>query len=639
MIVVVAEKPAVARDIASVLGAKSRKQGSIEGNGYCVTWAIGHLVGLAQPAEMDERWAYWDARHLPMIPNEWKLTVLEQTKDQFKVVKRLLRDRQTRQVVCATDAGREGELIWRYIYDAAESKCPVKRLWISSLTPDAIRRGFDQLKPGAHFDNLAAAARARSQADWLVGMNLSRAYSLATGDTFVVGRVQTPTLAMIVARDRSISGFVPQGYREVLARFATTAGAFEAFYTRRTFDADGDGKPKDSSRLPGAGTVPAPGPTEDADAVVARAGAGTARVAAVTKNDEAHRPPQLFDLTELQRTANRLLGFSAAHTLVVAQRLYAEHKVLSYPRTDSRHLSKDVAETLPRIVQMVAPGYAGKLVDGTGRKPLDKRFVDDGKVSDHHAIIPTATEPRGLVAGSDDQKIYDLVCRRLLAAWQPDYVEATTVIDVELIDGALRDRYVARGTVTVREGWRSLEPKQEDPKSEARLPAGVVKSMELQVESARILEKQTRPPPHFTEATLLRAMESAGASLADELSDAMRERGLGTPATRAATIETLLERGYMEREGKSLRSTPRGEALIVRVHPHVRSPAMTGEWEARLKRLERGEETEAAFMRDVESYVSSVVGVALKDGVAPRAPKPRSAAPRGSSRKASAVES
>lgn len=626
MIVVVAEKPSVARDIASVLGANVRKQGWIEGNDYCITWAIGHLVGLAQPGQMDERWGFWNAQQLPMLPKEWKLAVLEKTQDQFKVVKRLLCDRKTRGVVCATDAGREGELIWRYIYRESGATCGVKRLWISSLTADAIRRGFEQLKPSAHYDNLASAARARSQADWLVGMNLSRAYTLATGDTCTVGRVQTPTLAMIVARDKSISSFKPQGYREVVAQFATPVGPLEATYTRRTFEKDADGQAKESSRLPAAGASPMSDTTEDADAISSRATSGHALVTSSTKNETAYRAPPLFDLTELQRTANRQLGFTAAHTLLVAQRLYAEYKVLSYPRTDSRHLSRDVAETLPVIVKTIAPRYAGKLVEGTGRASLDKRFVDDGKVSDHHAIIPTGTDPCGLSDGSDDAKLYDLVCRRLLAAWQPDYVEATSVVDLEVVSGVVRDRYVARGTVTVREGWRSLEPKQEDSKDEPRIPAGVVQGMAANVSGVRILEKQTRPPPHFTEATLLRAMETAGASLADELSDAMRERGLGTPATRAATIETLLERGYMERTGKTLHATVRGEALIVRVHPHVRSPAMTGEWEARLKRLERGQETEASFMKDVEVYVGSVVGEALKDGVAPRVPSTQRAA-------------
>ncbi|MDF2694366.1 MAG: topoisomerase, partial [Labilithrix sp.] len=614
-VLVVAEKPSVARDIAQVVGARTRGDGHFSGSGWIVTWAIGHLVALAEPHEMNPAWKRWRLADLPLLPESWPLVASEQTRDQYGVVKRLLNEPDVRGVVCATDAGREGELIFRYIYEASRSKKPVKRLWISSLTPDAIANGFKALKDGKAFDRLADAARARSRADWLVGMNLSRVYSVLHDDNLSVGRVQTPTLAMIVARELEIRAFVPEDYLEVVATFGPPAPAADdkrerydgAFVSSR---AAGEPKPKgperEAKRLPFDG--------KEADAIVQRAKSGAARIDSVDRQTRRMPPPQLYDLTELQRHANRLYGFTAQRTLQLAQKLYEERKLLSYPRTDSRWLSKTVASTLPGVVQAIEAPYQGLLAAGTGTRPLSSRFVDDARVSDHHAIIPTDRQaPTDLPA--DERKIYDLVCRRLLAAWHGDHVYAVTTVMTEVTTPGVVDRFVSSGTSVEVEGWKVLDVKvgraaSKDPKSaEPTLPGGLVPGMTRRVVDAKSVAKQTRPPPRFTDATLLTAMETAGRTLDEkEISEAMRERGLGTPATRASMIETLLRREYILRDGKSFAATDKGVALIGMVHPHVKSPAMTGEWEAKLGKIERGDETLPAFMGAIEQYVREVVG-------------------------------
>ncbi|MGY8805262.1 MAG: DNA topoisomerase, partial [bacterium] len=358
-VAVIAEKPSVARDIAQVLGARSRGQGSLSGNGYVVTWAVGHLASLAQPHEIQSRWKRWNLNELPMIPDAWPVRVYDKTRDQFDVVQQILCAPDTERIVCATDAGREGELIFRFIYEAAGADKPVQRLWISSLTNQAIEQGFANLRPGSDFDGLADAARGRSQADWLVGMNLSRFYTLHQSNSrevLSVGRVQTPTLAMVVERELAIRNFVSEDYKEVRVIF----------------------RPQGRQRK-----IP---------------------------------PPLLYDLTELQRHANRLYGNSAKKTLDVAQTLY-EKKFLSYPRTDSRALTEDMAQTLPEVVNTIREPFNDLLAAGTGSRRLGRRFIDDSKVGDHHALIPTANRVGPTSLTRDEARIYDLVCRRLLAAW------------------------------------------------------------------------------------------------------------------------------------------------------------------------------------------------------------------------------
>ncbi|MEK7407559.1 MAG: DNA topoisomerase, partial [Acidobacteriota bacterium] len=414
MVAVLAEKPSVARDLARVLGARQQGKGYLHGNGYTVTWAVGHLVGLAQPHEIRPEWRQWRRDLLPILPREWPLVVLEQTKDQFEVVRKILTSPKVDRVVCATDAGREGELIFRYIYEAAGCQKPFQRLWISSLTPAAILRGFAELKNGRDYDALADAARARSRADWLVGMNLSRAYTLAENEQLSVGRVQTPTLAMLVERELAIRTFVPEDYMEVVATFSPEPGSSY----KGTWFVEKEGTRQ--TRLPADGV--------EAWRVVERARSGEARIASAGSETQRMAPPLLYDLTELQRHANRLFGFSAQTTLDLAQALYETHKLLSYPRTDSRHLTRDVAGTLNEIVAAIEAPYRELLAPGTGERPLGRRFVDDTKVTDHHAIIPTGTPPVKASLSPDERKIFDLVCRRLLSAWHDDHIWLVTTV-------------------------------------------------------------------------------------------------------------------------------------------------------------------------------------------------------------------
>jgi len=614
-VAVVAEKPSVARDIARVLGANERGDGCLRGGGYVVTWAIGHLVALAQPHEIRPEWRAWRQSLLPMLPERWPLVVYDKTRSQFEIVRRILGANDVERVICATDAGREGELIFRYIAEAAGAdvaRKPVERLWISSLTPDAIRTGFASLRRQSEVDGLADAARGRSRADWLVGMNLSRAYTLARrsssrGELLSVGRVQTPTLAILVERELAIRAFVPEDYVEVVADFRPRGSAEDAPSYRGTWfrPTEPGAEPEAQER---ARRLPADG--EEAERIVARARTGRASIESIDAQTRKLAPPQLYDLTELQRAANRAFGWSAARTLEIAQELYEQKKVLSYPRTDSRHLSRSVAATLPRVVVAVSGPYRELLAPGTGERPLGARFVDDAKVSDHHAIIPTGAPPERANLSADQARLFDLVVRRLLAAWHADHSYATTTI-VTRIDSdtpdAIVDRYRSQGSAVVTLGWRVLEGAPAAD-GETQLPSGLARGQIQDVLDAEASRKRTRPPRRLTEATLLTAMETAGRTLEDrELSEAMRETGLGTPATRASIIETLLERKYATRDGKALAATDKGIELIATVHPDVKSPSMTGQWEARLKRIERGSGELDAFMRDIEAYVVEVV--------------------------------
>jgi DNA topoisomerase-3 len=637
VLAVLAEKPSVARDIARVLGANERGDGYLKGNGYVVTWAIGHLVGLAQPHEIRPDWKKWSRALLPMLPAEWPLVVSKETHTQFGVVKRILNAPEVSTVVCATDAGREGELIFRYIYEAAGCRKPVRRLWVSSLTERAIRDGFQKLADGREYEPLAAAAMGRSRADWLVGMNLSRLYTLAHGghgEMLSVGRVQTPTLAMVVERELAIREFVPRDYLEVVATFAPRSKAVPAGarYKGTWFRSGPDGKPvfppgespREARRLDANGV--------EAEAIIDRVRRGSAAIESLEAEEKKMPPPLLYDLTELQRHANRLYGFSAQRTLEVAQALYEKHKLLSYPRTASRHLSRTVADTLPEVVNAIRAPYEEDLAPGTGARPLGKRYVDDGKVTDHHAIIPTPVSPDTVRLAPDEQRIYDLVCRRVLQAWHEDHVwRVTTVVTaVTSGDAAARvvDRFQSTGTQVERVGWKVLDigggQKAPRPKADAKkgedeerepedepqsLPTGLERGQAQTVEDAEAVKKRTQPPRRFTDASLLTAMETAGRALDEkELADAMRETGLGTPATRAAIIEVLLDREYLRRKGKVMEATEKGIHLIQVVHPDVKTPAMTGQWEAWLQRIERGEGRLDEFIRGIEKYVIDVVG-------------------------------
>ena len=658
---VVAEKPSVARDIAKVLGATQRGEGYQHGNGYVVTWAVGHLVALAQPHEINPEWRQWRRDRLPMLPGEWPLVAYERTRDQFETVRRILTSPKIGRVICATDAGREGELIFRYIYEAAQSAKPIERLWISSLTSEAIHDGFRRLKPGANYEPLADAARARSRADWLVGMNLSRAYSLGYDQELSVGRVQTPTLAMLVERELAVRRFVPEDYLEVHATFSPSEGAVErkeidnyrGVYFRESEKEPAEPRlPPDvpardsqvkESKTPRNTRLPIDG--DEAARIVERAKTGGARIESIDRKTRRMAPPLLYDLTELQRHANRIYGFTATGTLELAQLLYEKYKLITYPRTDSRYLSKDVAGTLENVVRAIEAPYREHIASGTGARPLGRRFVDDAKVTDHHAILPTVVSPKNLPLDSDEGRIYDLICRRLLSAWHKEHVWSVTTLitaitSAEITPGAeggeelLVDRYVSSGTLVQQEGWKVLDLQESSRASKSKggaqasggtgredagqpqaLPTSLAVGQAQDVVDVEALKKQTRPPRRFTEGTLLTAMESAGKTVEEkELSDAMKDRGLGTPATRAAIIETLLKREYIIRQGKSLGATDKGVRLIDVVHTAVKSPAMTGEWESELKKIERAKGDLPSFMRRIERYVEEVVGEVPEKG-------------------------
>src|ERR1700761_2434487 len=615
-IAVRAEKPSVARDIARVLGADKRGEGYLQGNGYVVTWAIGHLVSLAQPHEIDPEWRQWRFDLLPILPSHWPLVVYERTKDQFEVVRRILTSPRVSRIVCATDAGREGELIFRYIYEASESKKPVSRLWISSLTPDAIRKGFVKLRPGSEYDRLADAASGRSRADWLVGMNLSRAYSIAYSEQLSVGRVQTPPLAMIVDRELTLQRFVPEDYIEVVATFQRRENPNQETYEGTWFRTHTESN-KDKDAQANISRLPADG--QEANSILLRARTGEAVIESLSSETQRMQPPLLYDLTELQRHANRLYGFSAQETLDTAQTLYERHKLISYPRTDSRHLSADVASTASGIVAAVSKSYETQLAAGTGKRPLGKRYVDDSKVSDHHAIIPTAVSPEKVQLTEKERKIYGLICRRFLMMWHDDYLQAVTTVITTITHGNFVDRYRTTGTVVQQMGWKVLDVGAEGRKRETKgsaedktpeqiLPVDLAKGQLQDIADIEARKKKTRPPKRFTEGTLLTAMQTAGQSLDErELPDAMKETGLGTPATRAATIEVLLKRGYIVRTGKSLEATGKGIHLIEVVHPEVKSPAMTGQWEALLKKIQHGECQLEPFLDSISQYSLGLV--------------------------------
>lgn len=598
-IVIVAEKPSVARDLARVVGAFQQNDGYLQGGGYTVTWAIGHLVTLPEPHQINPAWKAWSFGHLPMLPAQWPLVAVEKTRAQFEIIKKVLS--QCDEVICATDAGREGELIFRYIYELSKCKKPVKRLWISSLTTDAIKAGLRNLKSSSTYDPLADAARARSRADWLFGMNLSRAYALTSNEQLFVGRVQTPTLAMVVDRDLKIQNFKSEDYFVIEGQFQVTNGKYQGCYLGEKSEISNPlaAKEKRFSIEP-----------KKVELILNRVLKNTAKLASVDGKTVKQPSPLLYDLTELQRHCNRLFSFSAAQTLGLAQNLYERHKLISYPRTGSRHISVSVADTLPEIVKTIRTPYEALITESTGRAKLTSRFVDDAKVTDHHAIIPTVTPGSKTNLTGDEKKVYDLICRRLLMAWQQDFVTSVTTVITEI--GEL-DLFKTQGTMVVDLGWKALDIKSRAKTPEPELPAGLVAGGSannpannpvkiLDVESH---QKRTEPPPHLTEATLLTGMETAGRHVEDrELADYMQDSGLGTPATRAGIIEALLLRCYIERKEKSLIATPLGQKLIATVHPSVKTPELTARWEKMLSEIQNKKSTLKKFMTELEAEVS-----------------------------------
>ena len=597
---IVAEKPSVARDIARVLGARGRGQGFISGNDVRVTWCVGHLVELAEPAQYDPEWRAWRLEALPMLPEAFKLKTRKSASDQWKVLKELLLDKSVSEVINACDAGREGELIFAYAYEHAGCRAPVKRLWISSMTDEAILGGFDRLRPGQEMDSLRDAAKCRSEADWLVGLNATRAMTtrMRTGPDSAllsIGRVQTPTLALLDEREAAIEAFEPEDFWQIKVVFGVESGTWEAVWTRK-----GKSRKDDVDRL---------SDKAEAQAIVDRIKGLDGLVTYVSRKQTRERAPLLYDLTTLQKEANKRFGFTAQETLGHAQALYEKHKVLTYPRTDSRHLTSDQVGGLKQLVDGAAFGPYEQAAHAIAERwpvTLGKRVVDNSEVSDHHAIIPTGTDPRRQRLSVPEKRIYDLVVRRFLAVFMPDAVFATARVETT-IGEAQKDVFVARGRTCLDAGWRDIDPPH-SKKKELLLPP-VEKGDDCTQKKAKLHQGQTKPPKRHTEATLLAAMETAGDQVKEaELKRAMKRSGLGTPATRAAIIETLLARKYVRRDQKNLVPTEQGRTLL-RALPveALRSPRLTGMWEARLSLMAEGQESRAAFMDDVRAFTTTVV--------------------------------
>lgn len=607
---VIAEKPSVGRDLAGALpGSFAKNEGYLESDTHVITWAVGHLVELAEPEDYDERFKRWRIADLPIVPEAFKLKPRDsKSRKQLKVVLDLLKREDVAEVINACDAGREGELIFAYLYETylrargAKPK-PITRLWISSMTKQAIREGFEHLRPGEQMASLEAAARSRSEADWLVGMNATRAATIRgrawVGGVVSLGRVQTPTLAMIVAREREIQAFVPMPYWLVHA-------GFDAGYEGLWFEGD------ETRILDG----------DRAEQIAAKIQGAEGTVTKVERKEASERSPLLYDLTSLQRDANRRFGFSAQRTLRAAQSLYEGRKAITYPRTSSRFLSGDMVPLLKPTAATLQPvpvyTEAARYVLMLETLPL-ARVVNDAKVDDHHAIIPTDVEHDLDGFSDDERRIFDLVARRFLAVFHPParYARTTVVTEVE------GESFRTRGKITLEAGWRGVygheasgngkagqngKQGEADEGEEGELPA-LVEGQKVVCVAAENESKQTKPPPRYNEATLLQAMETAGKSIDDEeLREAMKERGLGTPATRAETIETLIRREYIERAGRELQPTPKGIQAITMLEAHpLTSAELTGDWEKRLGDIEHGRGDRDAFMREIEKFTRDTV--------------------------------
>ncbi|HHW42607.1 MAG TPA: DNA topoisomerase III [Desulfotomaculum sp.] len=603
---IITEKPSVARDIAGVLGRFTSRDGYLENGQYVVSWAFGHLLELAEPEDYDPALKKWDLAALPILPEQFKLNPIQKTRKQLNTLKKLLHSDDIDAVVNACDAGREGELIFRRIYLVAGCKKPVKRLWLSEATPSAIREAFKKLRDGRELDNLAAAARARAEADWIVGINATRAFSVAFSvkhNTLLsVGRVQTPTLALVVAREREIRAFKPRPYWEIWATFRKDTGeTYRGKWIREKTDRLLD---------------------KEEAAAVARAIGPTGKVTRVEQKEAREQPPTLFNLNDLQKEANKKYGLTARQALDAAQALYEKHKLLTYPRTDSRHLTEAIArDTLKeRLAALAAaPEYAG-LVPGNPPAP-GGRYVDDAKVTDHHAIIPTAVKPDLSALGKNERLVYDLVARRFLAIFHPDARYAVTGVTT-VSNG---ETFISKGRVELDPGWKAVYGKHDDREAgkddeEQSLPP-LIEGEAVAVQKAETPEKQTKPPARYTEATLLAAMENAGRMLEDkEMAETLKAAGgIGTPATRAAIIETLIKRGFIERQKKALVPTRKGETLVDLVPEELKSVELTARWEDGLRRIEEGLDDARLWLVGLKNFTWEVVQMAKEqeanDGV------------------------
>lgn len=584
-ILVVAEKPSVARDYGRVLKCPKKGNGYLEGENYVITWAIGHLVSLAEPHHYDKRFKTWRQEDLPIQPSPMKLRVDRSKSSQFNTIKKFMKDPNIDYIICGTDSGREGELIFRYIYDHAGCKKEVKRLWISSMTDEAISAGFEQMKDMAQYDGLYASAKCRSEADWLVGMNGSRSFSIQYSSLLSIGRVQTPTLAIIAKRYLEIENFKPEDYYELEADFGVYKGMW--------INGKKSSKIKDYDKA-----------TELMQKIHKQIG----EVESCKKQEKKTPPPLPYDLTELQREANKRFGYSANKTLQIAQNLYEKLKLITYPRTDSRYITKDLKGIFIKRVQRLNIEPYKPFVERIQDFSIKRKIVNDAKVTDHHAIIITDRQPDVRRLSNEDFNIYNLIVVRMLELFYPNYVEEKTDI-LTRVNG---EAFITKGKRIVDKGYVVLAEsllKQKNKKEEL-LPE-VHKGDQYPVENSKILKKKTKPPKLYTEATLLSAMEQAGRFVEDEaLKEKLKESGLGTPATRASVIERLIRVDYITRKGKNLIPTEKGLNLIRVVPEELKSPEMTGKWERGLHRIQEGTMDPQRFMQSINRYVYYIVNFA-----------------------------
>ena len=578
---VIAEKPSVGKAYADVLGAKSKKDGCYEGNGYIVSWCIGHLLGLAQPQEYDEKYAKWRKEDLPISPLNWKYVATPSTKKQLKVLLDLMKRTDVTTIINGADAGREGELIFRLVYEQAKSKKPIQRLWVSSMEETALKEGFNNLRQGADYDSLFQAAKCRQQADWLVGMNYSRLFSIVYNANLRVGRVQTPTLAMVVERFEKISNFVKEPFYVV-----ELAGA--GFTAERERLAD----------------------KSLAASIAEKCNGQTAVIRSVKKQDKSIAPPRLYDLTTLQREANKLFGLTASKTLEIVQGLY-EKKIVTYPRTDSKFITGDMAHGIEGLVSVCGSILAGSLGGAFGKEftPNVPLIVNNSKVTDHHAILPTmqAGSVNICSLSADERNILFMICAKLMCAVGEKHTYAETVVTVDCCD----EVFFAKGKTITRNGWKQIEDdftkglgsnKKEESES-AALPTNIYEGQRFGAQTS-VREGFTSPPKPYTEDTLLSAMESAGVEGVEE---EIERRGIGTPATRSGIIENLIKSELMKRDKKNLLPTEKGINLIKVLPDKVKSPLLTADWENALKRMERGEVTAGGFMKSINEFVGDVI--------------------------------
>lgn len=587
MELIIAEKPSVARDIARVLQCTKKGEGFLYNDRYVISWAVGHLVTLFDPEDYDKNLKRWSVETLPIIPEQIKIKAIDNTVKQFNIIKKIMERDSVTSLICATDSGREGELIFRYIYELAGCKKPFKRLWISSMTDAAIKEGFEKLKDGSEYDKLYDSARCRSEADWLVGINASRAFTLKYDALLSIGRVQTPTLALIVERQKEIDSFDARDYWEIEAEFDGWKGTW---FDRNTNETKLFEK-------------------EKADEIAAKVKGKNAAVESVEKEEKKTPPPLLYDLTELQRDCNKKYGFSAQTTLSIVQDLYEKRKMVTYPRTDSRYLSDDMVPRLKTVVSKLQAteqyrDYAAYVM-GLEKLPITKRIVDNSKISDHHAIIPTEARANVASLSESEFKVYDLIARRFLQVFYPYYVYSTTKIVTVCED----EPFVTRGTTVISKGWTELNVSGDKDKKEDNSVLPEVSGGDMTtVKSVKCPKKKTKPPQAYNDSSLLGAMENAGRFVEnEELKEQMKDSGLGTPATRAAIIERLIQVGYITRKGKSLVPTEKGIKLIAVVPPELKSPETTGRWEKGLSGIAKGNMETDRFMGSIKRYVMYLV--------------------------------